>query len=91
MIRGKKTWSQFALILNDVQVLVSSFPSFCVVHVKRSANQAAHACAQFASVSDFETWANDATSFLFPALQADSMTRWMNEEAVFFKKKEKHD
>jgi hypothetical protein len=24
-------------------------------------------------------------------LQADSMTRWMNEEAVFFKKKEKHD
>jgi len=55
--------SEFAPIFDDIQELASSFSSFCIVHVKRTANRAAHACAHFAASSAFEFWANDAPSF----------------------------
>ena len=63
--------SEFAPIFDDIQELASSFSSFCIVHVKRTANRAAHACAHFAASSDFEVWANDAPSFLLQTLQDD--------------------
>jgi ribonuclease HI len=63
--------SSFTPIFNDIQEIVSSFASFCIVHVRRSANKAAHECARFASASAFEVWANVAPSFLLPVLQTD--------------------
>ena len=41
------------------------------MHVKRTANMAAHACAHFVASSAFEVWANDAPSFLLQTLQDD--------------------
>ena len=63
--------SVFAPIFDDIQGLASSFSSFCVVHVKRTANGAAHACAQAAYSIPFEVWANTPPSFLLQVLQDD--------------------
>ena len=63
--------SEFAPIFEDIQGLASSFSSFCVVHVKRTANGAAHACAQAAYSIPFEVWANTPPSFLLQVLQDD--------------------
>ena len=63
--------SEFTPIFDDIQDLASSFSSFCIMHVKRTANMAAHACAHFVASSAFEVWANDAPSFLLQTLQYD--------------------
>jgi hypothetical protein len=63
--------SELAPILYDIQEKVSSFASFSVVHVSRSANQAAHACASFAVSSAFEVWVEFPPSFLLKPLQND--------------------
>ena len=56
------------------------------MHVKRTANRAAHACAHFAASSAFEFWANDAPSFLLQILQDDCnhANEWMKK--LFSKK-----
>jgi hypothetical protein len=41
------------------------------VHVNRTANNAAHSCAQAASTSVAQCWANVMPNFLLPALQDD--------------------
>jgi len=63
--------SEYAPIFNDIQELASSFSSFYVMHAKRTANQAAHACARHAASSAFEVWAPTPPSFLLQALQDD--------------------
>jgi hypothetical protein len=63
--------SEYALIFHDIQELASSFSSFCVVHVKRTANRVAHASIQFAASSAFEVWANVPPSFLLQVFQDD--------------------
>ena len=68
--RGKHR-SEIKVILNDVEEMISNFNSFQVLHVKRSANFAAHLYAQHASsfLASF-VWA-EAPSFLQPCLQFD--------------------
>ena len=63
--------SEYAPIFNDIQELASSFSSFYVMHAKRMANKAAHACARHAASSAFEVWAPTPPSFLLQALQDD--------------------
>lgn len=54
----------------NLQTMIS-FSSFRVVHVKRRANMAAHACARHAALSSFEVLANAPPSFLSQVLQDD--------------------
>ncbi|OEL30144.1 hypothetical protein BAE44_0008836 [Dichanthelium oligosanthes] len=41
--------SEISVILEDIQEITSVFSAFSLVHVRRSANTAAHLCAKFAS------------------------------------------
>jgi hypothetical protein len=61
--------SEFGQIPQDIQDLASSFASFSVMYARRTANRAAHACAQFAASSLFEVWTNVPPSFLQQILQ----------------------
>jgi ribonuclease HI len=63
--------SELAPIFLNIQELALSFSSFSVVHAKRSANRAAHTCAQFAASCAFDVWANDPPSFILQTLQDD--------------------
>jgi hypothetical protein len=67
--RGKHRLEIMA-ILNDVEEMISNFNSFQVLHIKRSANFAAHLYAQHASFLASFVWA-EAPSFLQSYLQFD--------------------
>ena len=72
-LRSKRAFqrSEFASVFYDIKELAASFSSFSVVHARRSANKAAHACAKFAVSTEFEVWANDPPSFLVQILHDD--------------------
>jgi hypothetical protein len=52
------------------------------VHVNRTANNAAHSCAQAASTSVAQCWANVMPNFLLPALQDDRniASEWIKKQ-----------
>jgi ribonuclease HI len=67
----EKRRSEIKAIFDDVEGMISNLTSFQVVHTKRTANFAAHLCAQhaFSFLASF-VWA-EAPSFLQPCLQFD--------------------
>jgi hypothetical protein len=75
--------------LEEIDEMVSSLTSFCFVHVKGSANSAAHLCARQVSPSSPSfMWHDQPPSFLFSSLQSDCNQpyEWMNESYVSKKK-----
>ncbi|KAL6616221.1 hypothetical protein ACP70R_038491 [Stipagrostis hirtigluma subsp. patula] len=64
--------SEIATILSDIQELSNSFSSFSLNFVKRSANWAAHGCAQFAVRHRVNhVWVSQPPDFLLQCLQDD--------------------
>jgi hypothetical protein len=61
--------SIMAPILLDFGELASSFTSFSILHVMRTANYPAHLCASTLCVT--ESWMDDTRSFLVSSLLAD--------------------
>ena len=59
--------SEIATIFHDVQELSAAFTSFAIVHVRRTANVAAHLCARNAcNSSSTLVWVEQLPSFLHP-------------------------
>jgi ribonuclease HI len=66
--------SEVAVLL-EMENLVSSFSSFSFVHVKRSANGAAHHCAKHAAENRSSgVWFDQPLSFLLSSIQSDCNT-----------------
>lgn len=64
--------SVVAPVLVEIGELASSFDSFCIQHVMRSANVPAHLCAKHAStLTVTESWTDDRPPFLLTSLLAD--------------------
>uniref|UniRef100_A0A453MAQ9 RNase H type-1 domain-containing protein n=1 Tax=Aegilops tauschii subsp. strangulata TaxID=200361 RepID=A0A453MAQ9_AEGTS len=61
-----------APILVEIGELASTFTSFVIQHVSRSANGPAHICAKHACTIDVtESWLDNTPSFLISSLLAD--------------------
>jgi hypothetical protein len=64
--------SVVAPLLVEIGELASSFHSFDIQHVMRTANYPAHLCAKHASTpSVTESWLDETPSFLFSSLLVD--------------------
>ncbi|XP_060962447.1 uncharacterized protein LOC133032499 [Cannabis sativa] len=64
--------NEFGSILDDIASLLSNFPEASLIHVRRSANMAAHELAVRALRVDGElVWMDDFPPFLYDVLNSD--------------------
>jgi ribonuclease HI len=76
--------SEVTAILGDIEEMTKTLPSVRVVHTRRTANYAAHLCAQHALACTQSFLWSDPPSFLLQCLQFDY------NNSIFFRKRAWH-
>jgi hypothetical protein len=65
-------WSRFGIMINDIKILLNSLQEWCVCHVKRMENMAAHKLAKHGlTVDEDHFWNADFPSFVYDVALSD--------------------